>query len=329
MKYSAFSLLLLLNPAACDNPFRTDTKKKYRPKSKGGKKGQPQCDQDAFLVARYGYQLCPNELDAKFERIDGSRIQSYGLPHFNKPTYSAPVSDVFDTIGLVALTFDQAISVCVTKCENDSGCDAVSVRERPANRYPSGKLSYRCEMVNTDLGPGSYVQAVPQDYIDNAQCTAQTSVFKKIGAAIVPSFEEVQCNITPSNEAMNAGIACTLGAITDPAICGALLTDDWNKYFAPGVLCVAQNGGAEAVNACFTCVAGQPPYSYPSICPVDAADTSTILRNQCADECLADKCETPLLSTQLCQLGAPLMHTDGQNRAGEITGPDFVCPPVS
>merc|ERR1711966_506016 len=126
----------------------------------GGKKGKGlKCDQDANLVARYGTQLCPAELAAKFERIDGSGIQTQGLPHFNRPAYSAPVSEEFTT-----------------------GGHAVSIVERTVDSVEpkTGKPEFRCLMVNTDLGPGAYVIAYPEENPVPCSCSVQSSVFLKL-----------------------------------------------------------------------------------------------------------------------------------------------------
>ena len=282
-------------------------------------------------MARYGTQLCPAEVAAKFDRIDGSGIQTQGLPHFNRPAYSAPVSEEFTTGGQVALTFDQAASVCVTKCAKDPGCDAVSIVERTVDSVEpkTGKPEFRCLMVNTDLGPGAYVIAYPEENPVPCSCSVQSSVFLKLPVK-VPNFEEVQCNINRSTEAFFAGINCSLGAVTDPAICGPVLTDDFNKFWRPGILCLAQNGGAAAVDACFRCVKSQNFENGTfDVCPADATDMTTILRSKCADACPLDKCETLLESGTLCALGAPMVFEGGVNHGGEIAGPDFVCPPVS
>merc|ERR1711966_210439 len=149
------------------------------------------------------------EMGAKFDRIDGSGIQTQGLPHFNRPAYSAPVSEEFTTGGQVALTFDQAAP----------GCDAVSIVERTVDSVEpkTGKPEFRCLMVNTDLGPGAYVIAYPEENPVPCSCSVQSSVFLKLPVK-VPNFEEVQCNINRSTEAFFAGINCSLGAVADPAI---------------------------------------------------------------------------------------------------------------
>ena len=136
-----------------------------------------------------------------------------------------------------------------------------------------------------------------------------------------------------SSGALTAAIGCTLGAVADPAICGPLLTDDFNQYWGTAILCVVQNGGAEAVDACFSCLKTQE-FGTLDVCPADATDMTTVLRSQCADVCLLDKCETAIQAAALCSLGAPRvfetgMGEEGFHIGGEIAGPDFACPPVS
>lgn len=345
MKYYVAALLLLLDPAACVNPFGDG--KRRPPKGCKTSKNVKQCDQDADLVARYGAQLCPAAVADNFERLDGFGITTNGLPHFLQPTYSAPLSDEFTTGGQVALTFEQAVSVCVTKCMNDPGCTAVNVLERTVNSVnpQTGKPEFQCLMVNAALGRGDLGRehdragAYIIDYGENGvPCTCsyvQSTTFHKFrsgkGAPYVPSFEAVQCNINSSSQGIEGGIGCMLGAVTDEAICGALLTDDWNTYMAPGITCVLTNGGVTAVQACLACLNTKDDLA-SDYCPVSADDMSTVFRSpeRCATECLGATCETALQTALLCATGAPMTFDPNDSRppGGYINGPDFACPPV-
>lgn len=342
--YLAVTLLLLLDPGYANHAPRAlqsnggksgKTVKSVKSTKSGkitksGKDQHPSCDENADLVARYGTQLCPDEVAARFDRVDGAGIQTDGLPHFLQPTYSAPVSDAFATGGQVALTFEQAVSVCVTKCENDPGCDAVYVRETTvASVVPNtGKPDYQCLMVNSDLGPGAYLSYYPNGL--PCSCTTQAATFIKKAGTALPAFEDVQCNVDSSTEAMQSAVGCAVGAVTDPEICGPLLTDDFMEFVRPGIMCVAQNGGGQAVEACFGCIVSSGDAIASDICPVDAVDTTPLFRNpqRCGSVCLGETCAALLETALLCNSGAAVTFGPDGYSGGLINGPDFQCPMV-
>jgi len=341
MKHYVTALLLLLDPATCANPFRTAPRKPPSKACKTAKNNKGlECAQDADLVARYGPQLCPNQVAAEFDQLDMTsiRISAGGINHFLQPTYSSPVSDFFATNGQVALTFEQTVSVCVTRCQNDPGCDAVEVKEKKADnpKYPTGKPDFECLMINTGLGPGAYLSPHDPKGGEPCPCMVQHTIFLKLPSK-VPYFEDVQCNIDGRGTALQAGVGCTVGQITDPVICGALLTDDWNQYVAPAIGCLAQNGGGDALEACMGCLNAQTPNNTSSdICPDSTADATTMFRDpqKCATACLGAMCEMLLQKMMLCVTGAPLQYEEGAGYGGGvinrnlINGPDFMCPSV-
>lgn len=56
-------------------------------------------EQDDFLVARYGEQLSPDQVEKKFTKDENGDIETPRLQNILQPDFSVSVIDTFGTLG--------------------------------------------------------------------------------------------------------------------------------------------------------------------------------------------------------------------------------------
>ena len=291
------------------------------------------CDQDDFLVERYGKQLCSSQIENLFTKIEESAcIVTDGLQNFNAPDFSGPTVDTFQTYGRIALIREQAESVCVTMCENNPACAAVQVYS-PVIVEKGGKPIYFCTMVNPELGPGAYLEL---DSEDRKEDVNPVVFLKKSADVEIPPL--VPCDVDGAN--IGTSVYCQLNLVYGvtpptgldiPAICDPLLTDDYVAYIAPAITCLAEN---DAIAGCLECLLGEGGAFAKDICPIGDDDEDTFIRGACKAQCidalpLQTSCEGEIQTALLCANGAPFALRDTGDRfyyGGQFNGPLYTCP---
>lgn len=280
------------------------------------------CEQDEFLVALYGKQLCPSQVEDKFTKLENTFIETRGLQNFLQPHFSTPIIDTYSSFGQIDLTHEQAESICVTKCENDPLCGAVHVqtRMRPPGEECTpytGKPRHSCIMINPDFGPGAYLKHLPEEVAEPVSGIETVTFFKKSSSPL-PSFDLVQCNIDGTGTNVSVAIGCQLSGGQNPneETCEALLTDDWNAYMGPAIGCLfAIDYNGTALSGCLECVTAEATIVTEDICPTYAGDNTTIIQDplRCGDVCFPESCEEQVATALLCVMGAPIIYDSSLN----------------
>ena len=303
------------------------------------------------LELRFGPQLSPEKVAHKFDKLTGVTTTSKGLQNFDTPGFSTSLVDYFSTRRQLAISYDEMVSVCVTRCNNNPACKAVEVYDCGCGEDEE-KTSIACDFFNPDLGPGAYIA-------DNSALLANnlgsnTSLYiKKAGNAVFPSFDEVACDISAFTVEADIkdyygcflpclsgcepdNLGCKQQCYVDGQLCVASkdrLTNDFVDYILPAAGCLDNFSGPEVtanVTAnCLTCLTERAEGS-TGICA--ANDNASHVRGLCRDVCYKvplddgtidlSLCEPALQAGMLCFNGSPELL--GVNRKDNTT--PFACP---
>jgi len=303
--------------------------------AKRGTRDSTSDDDGISLKDRFGKLLTYEEALALYSKKEDAFVVSQGLVNFETPGNSIALVDYWRNWG-VELTSEEAELVCLTRCDQNEACKVVHTITGGAD-YPGLKSQHTCAMYNPEFGIDTVFQYQDPGYSNEG------AIFTKKSAGVeIPEYKG--CNV-PNGPKLEKAVEC-LKCLSPgnedfcEKNCSTPLTYDFLIYLAPGIGCVAkEGGGAAAVKLCFDCLTRKLTKQFneivASICLTDQ-EYSLIRGDSCGGVCFENvetgldlkECETALQSALLCAIGSKPEVIDKTVYGGAITSP-YTCPDFS
>lgn len=286
--------------------------------------------------------LTEAEVAAAFDKHESSAVVSHGLVQYEVEGVGAGI----ETLGSGFLPFDsydEFQRMCVTKCQRNAKCAAVSVQMHNSSIDwealgvgPSD--NYLCHLT-ADVE----VRDVKASQL-SASTEANDTAYVKKGRD-VPTVEPCKVEIDSVDFSFSCAVCLQMPGAS-PELCDtqhegfnctALLQMPSNADFMLKILpsggCLDTMGADPGkITACLECTREkllELPSSYAvagTICTED--DDLNLVRGLCKEECYTgyEACEGLIQQGSLCAAGSPLVRVADREFYGGINGPNYACP---